>query len=177
MHQQTPPTINCDAIIDSWIKALDEYSFSQLTAKPSATSWSVGQLYMHLIQATNYFIKQIHACTTSNDHLDGESYPEARSMFTNNDFPDALLDGPPSNASTPQPASKEQLVAALKNVKDEIKKAELLIAQTAFRGKAKHFGLGYFTAGEWLQFTEMHFRHHLRQKKRLDIFLEQTGVQ
>ena len=176
MHQQTPLAINCDTVIDTWIKSLDNYNLSQLTAKPSPTSWSVGQLYMHLVQATGYFIKQIHACTTSNDNLEAESYPEARSMFANNDFPDMLLDGPPSNATTPQPTSKEQLIDGLKRVKDEIKKSELQIAQTPFKGKAKHFALGYFTAQEWLQFTEMHFRHHLRQKKRLDEFLHSNNI-
>ena len=27
-------------------------------------------------------------------------------------------------------------------------------------GKTKHPGLNYFTAKEWLQFAEMHLRHH-----------------
>jgi len=131
---------------------------------------------MHLVQATGYFIRQIRACTTSNDNQEAEAYPEARSMFANNDLPDTLLDGPPSNATTPQPISKEQLIDDLKKIKDEIKNAELQIAQTPFKGKVKHFALGYFTAYEWLQFTEMHFRHHLRQKRRLDDFLNANNV-
>ena len=131
---------------------------------------------MHLIQATHFFIKQIHACVSNNDNLDGELYPEARSMFSNNDFPDTLLDGPPSNATTPQPESKEQLVTGLAKLKAEIQRAQILISQTSFKGKTKHFGLGYFTAGEWLQFIEMHFRHHLRQKKRLDEFLKLKDI-
>ena len=177
MYQPTPPTISCDAIIDTWIKALDEYNVIQLTAKPSETSWSIGQLYMHLIQATNYFIKQLHACATSSDNADGEPQPDARLMFMNNDFPDVRLDGPPSNAVTPQPTGKQQLIDGLTKLKVELGKAERLISQTSFKGKAKHFALGYFTAAQWLQFAEMHFRHHLRQKKRLDMFLQQSGVQ
>jgi len=176
MHSKISPISNCDAIIDSWIKALDEYSFSQLIAIPSSNSWSVGQVYVHIIQAANFFNKQILACVSNNDHMDGKPYPEARSMFNNNDLPDILLEGPPSNATTPQPTSKEQLTTGLKNIKEELRKAELLISQTSFKGKAKHFGLGYFTASEWMQFAEMHFRHHLRQKKRLDEFLAANNV-
>jgi hypothetical protein len=41
------------------------------------------------------------------------------------------------------------------------------------RGKAGHPGLGYFSAAEWLQFAEMHLRHHFRQKERLDVALFQ----
>lgn len=38
--------------IDIWIKQLDQYSFKQLRAKPSPTSWSLGQVYIHLIDET-----------------------------------------------------------------------------------------------------------------------------
>ena len=95
-------------------------------------------------------------------------------MFLNNDFPDAILEGPPSNAFTPQPESKDQLLTELLQLKDEMTKAEALIAASQFNGKTKHSGLGYFTASEWMQFAEMHFRHHLRQKKRLDDFLKKN---
>lgn len=158
--------------LDTWIKELEKYSFARLSAKPSPTSWSLGQLYMHLIQSTRFFLKQIQIAASSNDNINEEAYTDAKTMFRNNDFPDGLLEGPQSNVRTPQPKSKDQLVTALAHLKDEIKKAEALIAKSQFKGKAKHFGLGYFTASEWMQFAEMHFRHHLRQKKRLDGFLK-----
>jgi hypothetical protein len=50
--------------------------------------------------------------------------------------------------------------------------AAIKITESPFGGKTKHPGLGYFSAHEWLQFADMHFRHHLRQKKRIDDFLE-----
>ena len=36
------------------------------------------------------------------------------------------------------------------------------------RGKTKHPGFNYFNAIEWLQFAEMHLRHHLKQKERIE---------
>ena len=48
----------------------------------------------------------------------------------------------------------------------------ILMTARKYKGKTKHPGLGYFSAEEWLQFAEMHFRHHLRQKKRIDEFLK-----
>ncbi|HEV9036934.1 MAG TPA: hypothetical protein VGQ51_09945 [Puia sp.] len=38
-------------------------------------------------------------------------------------------------------------------------------------GKTRHPGLHYFNSLEWLQFAEMHMRHHFRQKKRIDACL------
>lgn len=165
-----------DQSIDVWISELDQYSFSQLIAKPSVNAWSLGQVYMHLIESTIFFNKQILCCTSNNNNVDDESYAAAKTMFSNNDLPDRLLDGPPSNAVTPQPESKEQIIAGLLKIKDELKKSVKLIEDNQFEGKTKHFGLGYFTAAEWLQFAEMHMRHHLRQKKRLDEFLNLNNI-
>jgi hypothetical protein len=43
-------------IIDYWIDELDHYTFEQICRKPSPEGWSLGQLYMHLIENTNYYI-------------------------------------------------------------------------------------------------------------------------
>ena len=176
MRQSSLSHTDLDQAVDIWMHELQRYSFSQLIAKPSPNSWSVGQIYIHLIEATHYFIKQIHSCASHNENSDGDAYPAAKSMFNNNDFPDELLDGPPSNAVTPQPESKDQITAGLIKMKEDLKKAAELAHQNQSAGKTKHFGLGYFTAAEWLQFAEMHMRHHLRQKKRLDEFLKLNNI-
>ena len=43
-------------IIDFRIKELEQYDFIQLCAKPSPDSWSLGQVYMHLIENTDWFL-------------------------------------------------------------------------------------------------------------------------
>ena len=157
--------------IDLWIKELEQYSFAQLCTKPSSQSWSLGQVYMHLIENTNYFLEQVKICTSHNDNINEECSPSAKTMFLNNEFPNAVLEGPPENTLTPQPVSKEQLMIAMLTLKHQINNAYMAISANAFKGKTKHPGLHYFNANEWFQFAEMHFRHHLRQKKRIDNFL------
>ncbi|TKK72024.1 DinB family protein [Ilyomonas limi] len=157
---------------NTWIQALAQYNFVQLCTKPSPGSWSLGQVYMHLLETTGYFIKQVTICSSTNDYATEEATDAAKLMFLHNSFPDKLLSGPPSNAHTPQPANKEQLTNGLMKLTDEFRNVETLISNNLYNGKTKHPGLGYFNAREWLQFTEMHFRHHLRQKKRIDVFLK-----
>ena len=161
--------------IDIWITALEQYSFGQLCIQPSPGSWSLGQVYMHLISATGYFIKQAKTCLSNNDHSTEEASPATKAMFLRNDLPDKIIEGPPSNALTPQPGSKQQLITGLMNLKDELTAVDALISESPFKGKTKHPGLHYFNAREWLQFAEMHLRHHLRQKKRIDDYLETTA--
>jgi hypothetical protein len=157
--------------INFWIGALEEYSFNQLCIKPPG-SWSIGQMYMHLLADTSFYLEQAKSCLNHSDHTTEEASPTAQTMFRNNAFPDIIIEGAPSNAYIVQPESKEQLVKDLLNLKEEMNRVGALISQTAALGKTKHPGLGYFSAGEWLQFAGMHFRHHVRQKKRIDAFLK-----
>ena len=158
--------------LDIWIKELNNYDFTSLQTKPSTASWSLGQLYIHLIEETNYYIKQINICLTSNKNKVNQSTTEAKTMFSNNCFPDERIEGAPQHRFIQQPANKEQLARDLVHLKDVIDTIELLMSKSIFKGKTKHPGLGYFNASEWLQFAEMHLRHHLRQKKRIDDFLK-----
>ena len=157
--------------INRWMEALSKYDFSTLCTKPSPEHWSLGQVYMHLIENTNYFIEQAKTCATTDDNATEQCSEEAEEMFRKNSFPDALLDGPPENALTPQPESKEQVMNELLKIKSDAAQVHAMIQASQHYGKTKHPGLNYFSANEWIQFAEMHLRHHFRQKERIDAFL------
>ena len=163
---------NFNNTIDTWIEALSKYEFTTLCMKPSPRHWSLGQVYVHLIENTAYFIEQAKVCTIVNDNAAEESSPAAKAMFQNNCFPDLLLEGPPENALTPQPESKAQLMNGLIRIKADVRMLDAITTTSQFKGKTKHPGLNYFSASEWIQFAEMHLRHHLRQKERIDQFLK-----
>ena len=160
-----------NATVDGWIRMVTQSTFEQLCAKPSSANWSLGQVCMHLMEATKHYLEEIDTCLSSNDHILGEMSENGKTMFRNNAFPDELIEGPASNADTPQPESKEMLIESLRRLRDEINATAALILTSSSKGKTKHPGLHYFNASEWFQFAEMHFRHHLRQKKRIDDFL------
>ena len=158
--------------IDTWINELDHYKLIELHTKPSAGSWPLGQVYIHLAKNTRYYIEQIKICASADDHMHEAASHQAIAMFSNNDFPDAMLEGPDTHVVIPQPESKDELKNALSDLRNEMNHAALLISNSLYKGKTKHPGLGYFSADNWLQFAEMHLRHHIRQKKRIDDFLK-----
>ena len=158
--------------IDAWITGLKDHSFEYLWVKPSATAWSLGQLYMHLIRNTDFFLEQARICCGSDEHSFEKMSPAAERMFRNDAFPDAAIEGPADNALTSQPLNKEQLMEGLQRIKHEAILVAALVQESIFRGKTRHPGLQYFNAAEWLQFAEMHFRHHLRQHQRIVEWLE-----
>ena len=51
-----------DNSIDHWIRALEKYNETDLIKKPSPKEWSVGQVYMHLKEETEYFLEQVQEC-------------------------------------------------------------------------------------------------------------------
>jgi hypothetical protein len=160
--------------IDTWIDALQRYSIEDLTAKPSMTSWSIGQLYNHIIDETKFYMGRIRICTSSNRNSNREMSLEGKVMFRNNAFPDERLKGAPSNSRIPQPNSKEELIKQFIDLKMAMNDRAAVMKETVFIGKAKHPGHNYLNASEWLQFADMHMRHHLRQMKRIDDFLRSS---
>ena len=150
-----------------WINALPAYSIEQLQRRPSAGEWSLGQVYQHIIDDTNFFVDQVHVCMSSNGNSDKEMHEDAKRIFANNSLPAMKLANPNNDINMPQPENKLVLAQQLATIRNEVNSFNILNLETC-SSKAKHPGLGYFTALEWLQFAGMHMRHHLRQKEQID---------
>lgn len=162
--------------ISFYISALSNYTLPQLLAKPSPNSWSMGQLYMHLIENTDWFFDQVKTCLSTNENQNKDATVAGKEMLLNNSFPNLQLEGPPENELTEQPDSIEDLLTHLNRKQEEIDIISELVAQTTFKGKTQHPGLGFFSAVEWFRFAEMHLRHHFRQKKRIDEYLQSNNL-
>lgn len=155
--------------ISVWIAALDDYTIDKLLLKPDPESWSMGQVFMHLIEETRYYMGEIETCLLNGENANGEMIDEAKQTFANNEFPNVRVIGDPLIAAqVPQPVSISQLKTDWQSLKHDILQLAKRATASGSKGKTRHPGLGYFSALEWLQYAEMHLRHHLRQKKRLD---------
>lgn len=71
--------------------------------------------------------------------------PHSKSMFNNDELPNELSEGTPTNDSIPQTATKNQLLKELLEIKALMNEASLKIAESPFTGK-KHPGLYYLSA-------------------------------
>jgi len=157
-----------------WESELDAYSDEQFTKKPSQESWSIGQVYGHLvIGSLNYHIKQIEECLVNDAYQKEKKTFPGKLMFFINYFPPVRIKVPPSPTYTSQqPESKTTIVAGMRLLQKKLRGLSGELDTAVHFGKTKHPALGYLNAREWYQLIVMHFRHHLRQKKRIDIFLK-----
>ncbi|MBL7876061.1 MAG: DinB family protein [Cyclobacteriaceae bacterium] len=154
-----------------WISSVSNYSLAELQARPDTKSWSLGQVYYHLIEETVWYCQQIEKCFTNQMNTQEVMTEKARLMFATNEFPDIRIVGDPFiSDKVPQPESVEQLVRDMEQLKADVLTLYARVKENT-KGKSKHPGLGYFSASEWFQYIEMHMRHHMRQKARLDFYL------
>lgn len=154
--------------IRKWIDFLDDYTLEMLCQKPDDKSWSLGQVYTHIIEDTAWFVEQMAAAMQTNVHSEKEMHEHARIMLQNNSFPDMMIDGPATNTYVRQPESKDEMKQKLLAIEAEVHNLYVSFDTSKATGKTRHPGLLYFNTLDWLQFAEMHLRHHFRQKKRID---------
>ena len=161
--------------IDIWISELNRFDLAQLLLKPDSGSWSLGQLYNHIIDDTGWFIGQLEISLADTVNRNVQMSEAAKTLFTNGSFADERIQGDPLSAEkVKQPKSIEELRTGLEQLKFNTNVIWSKMKNMQQFGKSEHPGLGFFNCFEWLQYSEMHMRHHLRQKERIERFLN-TG--
>ncbi|WP_136607358.1 DinB family protein [Paenibacillus dokdonensis] len=169
-----------EGVTQHYLKELERFSMEDLTRKPGEDEWSLGQMYMHLINASLYLhLRNVRACASSAEDVltEGEKSERGEAAFLNNEFPPIRVHVPPSPAYTPrQPDSKEQIREGLLSVLAEMKKAEQVVDGAPKQNKLIHPGFGALNAAEWFMLVEMHYRHHLRQKERIESVLAELSL-
>ena len=159
-----------------WLASLSQYSEEQFAKKPNADSWSIGQVYNHLVvSARLYHLQQIAQCIKGK-HTElnvRKKFPGKLTFFLGS-IPPMRIKVPPSETYTPkQPPNIETMKTSLEKLIKIMRETEQKLSGASEIPKTAHPAFGFLNAREWFHMIEMHFRHHLRQKIRLDRFLAQ----
>lgn len=165
------------SLINHWQKELENYNDEQFLRKPNEDAWSIGQVYAHLLNAAkNLQIKNINLCAEGKgEEVKGGKTIPGKLSFLLGMFPPVRIKVPASAEYTPkQPAGKEEVFSQFGELKTLIENIVHVVEKSSASIKTKHPALGYLNAYEWFRIMEMHLKHHLRQKNRLNKFL---GVQ
>lgn len=160
--------------ISIWESSLENYSEKQFSRNPDLSGgWSIGQVYEHLVNGTlRYHLKQIEQCLSNPLDEKGEKTTPGKIVYFLGGFLPRKIKVPPSPQYTPkQPENKDKIKESLKVLNSSVINAAEEIGKKQ-SGKIKHPALGYLDATEWFALINMHFRHHLRQKARLDKFIK-----
>lgn len=156
-----------------WLVSLNDYTEEQFARQPEG-QWSIGQVYFHLVVGTERF--HLRACRKCLEHrgeiVEGGKTLPGKIVFLLGSFPPAKIHVPPSEDYTPKPPqSRAEMREGLLRLIEMMRALAPQIDHAPPVQKWKHPALGMLNAEEWYRLIEMHFRHHLWQKKRLDKFL------
>lgn len=160
-----------------WISELDYYGPNQFKQKVTETDWTIGQLYDHLTSGTyQYHLQQIQNCLLGvHGATEGKKTWKGKLIFFLGKYPPMKIKANQNNKYYPsQPESPIKM-------KDDFYKFMKVMQKTAKEVetgrkdyKTQHPVFGMLNVIEWYKLIEMHFRHHLIQKKRLDKTLRST---
>ena len=157
-----------------WLDEIGTYSERDFLKKPTADSWSVGQVYIHLILASDhFFVANSAACQLGKGELKrGGKDKYGALIFFLKRFPPMKLNQPKSAAQPRAPESIEYVRNKLITTIEKIQQTAGSLNGFDTKMKIKSPGFGYLNAEEWLRVNEFHFKHHRRQKNQLDKFLK-----
>ncbi len=159
-----------DSLINEYLTSLNNYTEDDLLKKSDDDSWSLGQMYNHLIRGTEIFhLAKVGECLNSDSNSDKRKKFPGKLVFLIGGFPPRKIKVPPSPQYTPkQPANKKELQDGLTHLKNLFRERVNEISNKPGKGKSEHPALGYLTFVEWIKLINMHFKHHKRQKQRLE---------
>ncbi len=158
-------------VIDYWISEYKSYTWEQILAKPSEDEWSLGQVGIHLwMSAKGFFFKNAEKCLNQDGTEKGRSKKfAAHFIFTLRMLPPVKYDMPKQVAVVPkQPESLEALIGKLEDIKKLASDYIQRIPKSDPALKTRHPFLGWLNTAEWISLCNIHFRLHMRQKRRLE---------
>ena len=166
--------INADIMesLGAYGQVLETLSPEALKRQPDPESWSMGQLFIHLLDDTmNFHLRLLEACLSPEAPRQGTKNGVGEAVYQANAFSDIRVKGRRTAANVPQPSDKAELEGKMNLLQTAIAQASEKLATNPISGKIEHPALGFLDAKEWFQLIAIHFRHHLRQKARIEAFL------
>jgi hypothetical protein len=159
--------------LNIWISELKLFTLDQLLKKPDEKSWSLGQVYMHIIEEANWYNEQSELSLADTENSDIPLPENAKKLFEAGSFADIKIQADTAvSDNVKEPESINQISENLEKVKKSTNDLWVKISNNKSFGRSEFPGFGYLNCFEWLQFSEMHMSHHLRQKRRIEEFLK-----
>lgn len=155
-------------IIEQYKHSLAVYTIDQLRYKSHEDVWSIGQMYIHVIDVAEEYIEHIQTCTMGTQVEHGRKTEDGEKAFAEKSWPDVRVKLEEPVNRTRNPDSKDEIIAGLDRVLEKLKYWDEQVHEANQTSKVRHGWFGWLNAHEWFEMIGMHSRHHLHQKARLE---------
>lgn len=163
--------------LDDFKERLVRYSESELRYKQTTTTWSIGQMYDHILLVASEYFDEVDRCLRGDGKLGGDKTPFGEELFERGDFPPIKIELPPEMNQPPNNTDsndrlRERFVALI----SRMEAIESRLDDAEDNQKTLHGGFGWLNAREWFELVEMHTRHQQRQQHELEKWLQQKDL-
>lgn len=157
-----------------WLDILETTNPEQLIIKPGPDEWSLGQVFSHWLDASQlYMLAKVRICLNNVDkHLDEGLSEYGKLLFATNTFPIEEAKVPVKTSGGPDnEGDKDYLRTRIKHLHIDVEKAYKVLIEEPPTGKSGHRLFGFMDAYQWFALIPIHMRHHLKQKDKIILFL------
>jgi hypothetical protein len=157
--------------LQHYLESLSAYQNSSFLQKTDAETWSLGELYEHLLVSSTYFLRQAEGCLREEKgSFEGEKTLQGEQMFALGGFPPIKIKVPEKYKSATELSVQDidYYQKRFQELLDYLPKVQKAIEGNPSSYKRQHAIFGMLTATEWIWCLETHLRHHLRQQKELE---------
>lgn len=135
---------------------------------PAAGGWSYSEVYSHIFDASLLSLMAMQECISGK----GENRPvslAARLILLFGRFPPMIRFKVPKRLeSRVKKITKAEALQLIGQFETRLAEVYAKLGTADPNSKTAHPRLGFLNAPQWLRFTEIHLRHHLKQLNRLE---------
>ncbi|RYZ79099.1 MAG: DinB family protein [Moraxellaceae bacterium] len=134
--------------------------------RPSADAWSLSEIYHHVFDSSILSLEAIESLAGGvNDGGDATLVGKAI-LFTGAFPPGLKFKAPARLLARLQAIEYAKTEELIRNFDVKFEAVSVQAGQLAPELRRQHPRLGFFNAEQWLRFTEIHLKHHLKQAER-----------
>ncbi|WP_214769895.1 DinB family protein [Exiguobacterium sp. s39] len=154
-----------------YLQELDHYQPDSLIHHLDHDTWSISQMYDHLIVVSHEYLDEVESCQFAPVTTSGKS-PFGERLFAASAFPATPIRLPDAmNAPPDETAHVDRLRTRWLQLIDRHTALASIAESAPADQKTQHGGMGWLNATEWYALVTYHLAHHRHQKRRLDAAL------
>lgn len=149
-------------------RQLEHIPEGRFQQSPASGGWSYSEVYTHIFELSMLSLNAIDACASPGAKPRDTPFITRAILFFGT-FPPAMKFKVPERfAASARKINKSSAVTMINEFESKLTPYLSSVNQSDPNMKSPHPRLGYLNATQWLRFTEIHLKHHLKQLKRID---------
>ncbi|MBC6110602.1 DinB family protein [Pedobacter fastidiosus] len=161
-------------IVDAYKAKLSSYSDNIFQDIPPINGWSYSEVYSHIFDSSLLSLMALENSARDKGENQPTHFAVKLILFFGSLPPAKKYKVPKRLAERVKKISKTEAMDFILEFEEALDQVYPLVPGAKTNSKTKHPRLGYLNAKQWLRFTEIHLKHHLKQLVRIEKSFQQS---